>query len=131
MPRLVGQQGYTFNEILVAMTIAGIGVLGYAAATATVIRGNHASANYTAAVNLAQDKMEQLRGRATLGLESRCPNGGEIGLDALGNPGGIYNRCWRITDSPHGTKLRQVEVIVTWRDLESRSVALATLVFED
>jgi hypothetical protein len=131
VPRLFSQQGYTFNEILVAMMIGGIGVLGYAAVTATVIRGNQASANYTAAINLAQDKIEELRGQATLGIENRCPSSGDIALDALGNPRGIYERCWRITDSPHGAKLKQIEVIVSWRDLEPRSVALATLVFKE
>jgi hypothetical protein len=128
---LFSQEGYTFNEILVAMMIAGIGVLGYAATTAMVIRGNRASANYTAAINLAQDKIEELRGRATLDIENRCPNGGDIALDALGNPGGIYERCWRIADSPYGVKLKEIEVIVSWRDMEPRSVALATLVFTD
>ena len=51
------QQGYTFNEILVALAITGIAVLGYSATTISVIRGNDMSEDYTVAVNLAQDKM--------------------------------------------------------------------------
>ena len=126
-----GQLGYTFNEILVAMAITGIGVLGYAATTTSVFRGNHASANYTVAVNLAQDKMEELQGRAGLGNENRCPGAGENGLNAMRVPEGIYDRCWRITDSPLGTNLKQIEVVVAWRDAEPRSVALATLVYKE
>lgn len=125
------QQGFTFNEILVAMAITGIGVLGYAATTASVIRANHASSNYTVAVNLAQDKMEQLRGRAGLSNENRCPAAGENGLNVAGAAGGIHNRCWRISDSPLGMNLKQIEVTVAWRDTEPRSVTLATLVYKE
>jgi Tfp pilus assembly protein PilV len=125
------QQGYTFNEILTAMAITGIGVLGYAATTATVICGNYASANYTVAVNLAQDKIEQLRGSAGFGSENRCFGAGENGLNAMGVSGGIFDRCWRISDSPLGANLKQIEVVVTWRDSEPRSVALTTLVHKD
>jgi hypothetical protein len=126
---VTGQLGYTFNEILVAMAITGIGVLGYAATTASVLRGNYASANYTIAVNLAQDKIEQLSARTVLANENRCPGGGENGLSPMGVSGGIFDRCWRITDSPYGGNLKQLEVVVTWRDAESRSVSLTTLVF--
>lgn len=125
------QQGFTFNEILVAMVITGIGVLGYAATTISVIRGNYASSNYTVAVNLAQDKMEQLRGRAGISNENRCPVAGENGLNVTGGAGGIYNRCWRISDSPLGMNLKQIEVTVAWRDTEPRSVTLATLVYKE
>lgn len=125
------QQGFTFNEILVAMVITGIGVLGFAATTVSVIRGNYTSSNYTVAVNLAQDKMEQLRGLAGISNENRCPAAGENGLNAAGGVGGIYNRCWRISDSPLGMNLKQIEVIVAWRDPEPRSVTLATLVYKE
>jgi len=125
------QQGFTFNEILVAMVITGIGVLGYAATTISVIRGNYASSNYTVAVNLAQDKMEQLRGRAGITNDNRCPTAGENGLNVAGGAGGIYDRCWRISDSPLGINLKQIEVTVAWRDTEPRSVTLATLIYKE
>ena len=113
------------------MVITGIGVLGFAATTVSVIRGNYASSNYTVAVNLAQDKMEQLRGRAGISNENRCPAAGENGLTVAGGAGGIYDRCWRISDSPLGMNLKQIEVTVAWRDTEPRSVTLATLVYKE
>ena len=125
------QQGFTFKEILVAMVITGIGVLGFAATTVSVIRGNYASSNYTVAVNLAQDKMEQLRASAGISNENRCPVAGENGLTVAGGAGGIYDRCWRISDSPLGMNLKLIEVTVAWRDTEPRSVTLATLVYKE
>jgi prepilin-type N-terminal cleavage/methylation domain-containing protein len=125
------QQGFTFNEILVAMAISGIAVLGYTATTITVIRGNRASENYTIAVNLAQDKMEQLKAHARLANGSHCPAAGETGIKATGATGGIFNRCWKIADSTLAANLKQIEVTVTWRDAEPRSVSLATLVYQE
>ncbi|MGH7928991.1 MAG: type IV pilus modification PilV family protein [Candidatus Binatia bacterium] len=125
------EQGFTFNEILVAMAITGIGVLGYTATSVVVIRGNRASDNYTIAVNLAQDKLEQLKGRVTLANENRCPAAGDSGINTRGVPGGIFNRCWRIADSALGGSLKQIEVMVNWRDAEPHSVALVTLVYRD
>jgi Tfp pilus assembly protein PilV len=132
MPDLFGhlspEHGFTFNEILVAMVVTGVAVLGYAATTITVIRGNRTSENYTAAVNLAQDKMEQLRGPPILN-EIHCP--GDTGINARGASGGIFSRCWKTGDSTLGGSLKQIEVSVTWYDTEARAVTLTTLVYQE
>ncbi len=129
--RINSRRGMTFNEILVAMAISGIGVLGYAATTVNTIRANHTSGNHTAAVNLAHERLEQLKGAAKLANEDRCPDAGENGLNALGTAGGIFDRCWKIADSPLGANLKQVEVTVTWRDSGSGAVTLSTLVYKE
>ena len=129
--RPLRQSGYTFNEILVAVAVTGIAVLCYSASTITVIRGNHASENYTVAVNLAQDKMEQLRTHAPLANENRCPAAGESAINAKGAAGGIFNRCWKITDATVGANLKQIDVTVGWGDTDSHSVMLTTLVYQE
>jgi prepilin-type N-terminal cleavage/methylation domain-containing protein len=123
------QHGFTFNEILVAMAVAAIVVLGCAATTITVIRGNHMSGNFTAAVNLAQDKMELLRGQARIGNEIQCP--GDSSIDAMGTVGGIFKRCWKTVDSTLAGNLKEIEVSVTWHDGEPRSVTLTTLMYQE
>jgi Tfp pilus assembly protein PilV len=125
------QQGYTFNEILVALAITGIAVLGYSATTISVIRGNDMSEDYTVAVNLAQDKIEQLTAHASLGNEDRCPAAGETAINPRGGAGGIFNRCWKITDATIAPNLKQIEVTVSWGDSEPRSVSLTTLKYRE
>jgi len=124
------QQGYTFNEILVAMAVTGIAVLGYAATTITVIRGNRTSENYTVAVNLAQDKMEQLKSHSRLADGNYCP-ASDLALNAISAAGGKFNRCWKIADSPLAANLKQIEVTVDWHDTERRVVTLKTLIFQE
>ena len=123
------QQGFTFNEVLVAMSLVVVAVLGHFLSTLGVIRGNTSSDNYTVAVNLAHDKMEELRSLTRLSNEDRCPGLGDRGIAAVVAVAGIFDRCWKVMDSPLGTNLKQIDVIVSWRDYENHEVTLSTLVY--
>lgn len=123
------QKGFTFNEVLVAMSLVGVAVLGYFLSTLGVIRGSTSSDNYTVAVNLAHDKMEELKALAKLINEDRCPGAGDRGITAVAVVGGIFDRCWKVADSPLGTSLKQIDVTVSWQDYENHEVTLSTLVY--
>ena len=126
---MASQKGFTFNEVLVALSIVVVAVLGFFLTTLGVIRGNKTSDHYTVAVNLAHDKMEQLKAVAKLTNEDRCPSAGDHGITAVGGPGGVFDRCWKISDSPLGQNLKRVDVTVSWRDYENREVTFSTLIY--
>jgi Tfp pilus assembly protein PilV len=123
------QGGFTFNELLVAMNIVAVAVLGYSLSSGDVIRRQTINGNSTAAIHLAQDKIEELQARKILTDGDLCPSGGDQGLAANGVAPGIFNRCWRIAQSPLGTNLKQIGVTVSWRDHEAHQVTLSTLLF--
>lgn len=123
--------GFTFNELLIAMSVIVIAVLGLSMTTIAVIRGNKGNDNFAAAVNLAHDKMEQLKASKHLIIDDRCPGAGDNGMSGSGAPGGIFDRCWRITQSALGTGLKQVDVTVSWREPESHEITLSSLMFID
>ena len=123
------ESGFTFNEVLLAMNVIVIAVLGYSAGTGNVIRWNSASRDYTVAVNLAQDKLEQLKAQKIWIDVNTCPTAGDRNIAATGEPGGVYNRCWIVSNSPLGTELKQITVTVSWPDRKSREVTLTTLVY--
>jgi Tfp pilus assembly protein PilV len=133
MERIVSRQfrqlGFTYHELLVTMSIAAVALLGYSVSTVGVLRGSKAAADFTIAVNLAQDKMEQLKALAVAANVDRCPDLGDLGITAVGAPGGTFDRCWRVNDSPLGAKLKQVEVRVSWKDHENREVVLTSLIY--
>ncbi|HLG18920.1 MAG TPA: prepilin-type N-terminal cleavage/methylation domain-containing protein [Bdellovibrionota bacterium] len=54
-------QGFTLVEILVAMVVLAIGLLGMAAMTTLVIRGNQGASMLTSATNICQAKIESLK----------------------------------------------------------------------
>lgn len=123
------QAGFTFNELLVAMNIVVVTVLGYSLSSVDVIRRQTISGNSTAAIHLAQDKLEELQARKVLTDGDLCPSGGDRGISARGSAPGIFDRCWRVAPSPLGTDLKQIDVTVSWRDHEAHQVALSTLLF--
>jgi Tfp pilus assembly protein PilV len=125
------QRGYTFNEVLVAINIVVIAILGHSLSTVGVIRANLSNDSTTVAVNLAQDKMEQLKAQKKLVSDNRCPNSGDHAITATGAPNGIFDRCWRVFGSSFGTNLKQIDVIVSWRDREDREIVVSTLVYSE
>lgn len=123
------QAGFTYNEILISISLIAVGVLGLSLNTIGVIRGNHMSGNYTVATNLAQDKIEELRTSTPLLNVNFCPDSGDRHITAAGAAGGIYHRCWTVSDSPLGAELKQIDVIVSWQDYTPRQVKMTTLLF--
>jgi hypothetical protein len=121
--------GFTFNEVLLAMNLVVLGVLGYSAGTGNLIRWNSASRDYAVAVNLAQDKLEQIKAQKNWTDVNNCPASGDHDIAATGEPGGRYNRCWVIADSPLGAELKEITVTVSWPGRESREVTLTTLLY--
>jgi type IV pilus assembly protein PilV len=123
-----GQSGFTLLEVLIAVSILTIGLLGVASMQASAIRGNYFSDNTTTALCLAEDKMEDLMGRdfadAVL-VDATAANNGN--LDSITTvdfqetvnesgqvvAGGEYRRIWNIADSVD-PQMKTVTVVVTW-----------------
>jgi Tfp pilus assembly protein FimT len=122
------ESGFTFNEVLVAMNIAVIAVMSYSLGSANLIRRQVASDNSTIAIHLAQDKIEELQARRPLTDVTLCPSGGDHGLSAKSGIAGVFDRCWTIANSLLASDLKQIDVIVSWRDHEFHQVKLTTLI---
>lgn len=141
-PRAGGRQsGFTLIELMLAMVILSVGVLGIVKLQMQTSTGNLVSRNQTAAVNLARSKMEELRrvkeyyintqGGATqypagnprlqndgdnadLGNWS-SPDKQETGTFDEGlNEGGRYTIAWNIADNAPEIFMKTVRVRVTW-----------------
>ncbi|MBT5551108.1 MAG: prepilin-type N-terminal cleavage/methylation domain-containing protein [Nitrospina sp.] len=144
MNHLKHNSGMSLIEILIAVAIAGFGLLAYAMLSGSVIEKNAESKKSTVAVTLAQDKTEEIKDLATRillsdangldspvydsGTNSWTPTaGGEI-IDAEGNTGtsaGHYTRTWTINLVGSATYITDMTVTVKW-DNGSESKSLTT-----
>jgi len=119
-------RGFTLLELLFAMAIFAIGVLGVSAMADYVIKSNRQSRNLTTATTLAQNKIDDLRKVDYLAIM----NGTETGLDERGKTGsGIFSRAVRVATNPTPA-YKTVTVTVDWMDPVSRKVVLSTIIAE-
>jgi len=118
MRKFFNDSGFTLIEIMIAIFILTVGLLGVAGVAITVINGNAFSNKITTATALTQDKMEELRGTAYTSIS----DGGPETLES------IYTRTWAVTDdSPvDGMKTIEVNVKFQWKG-SSRNVTLQTM----
>jgi prepilin-type N-terminal cleavage/methylation domain-containing protein len=125
--------GFTLIEIIVAIALIAIGILGFSLNTIGIIQGNFISGNYTIATSLAQDKMEELLGQTSFTDVDNCTSPPDQDITATGETGGIYDRCWKIADpsTSLGANVKQIDVTVSWQDFLSRTVKVSTLVFTE
>lgn len=123
------QEGFTFNEILAALSIAVLAIMSYSLSSLQLIQRQTASGNSTAAIHLAQDKLEELQARKNPADADLCPSAGDHGISAKPGAAGIFDRCWRVAPSPLGAGLKQLDVTVSWRDTEPREITLSTLIY--
>lgn len=104
------QAGFTMIEVMVAVMLTAIAVIGVIGLYRVQTRSSGYSRFSTEASVLAADKLETLRTMQT-------PSGGtETGLDARGktSPPGPYARTWVVTQ-PLPTQWK-LEVTVSWDD---------------
>ena len=59
--KLRGKEGFSLIEVLVALVILAVGLLGLALFQTTAIKGNAIASKWTVATELAQDRLERFR----------------------------------------------------------------------
>jgi type IV pilus assembly protein PilV len=118
------QPGFTLLEVLIAISILTVGLLGVAQMQIMGIQGNYFSGNTTTALTLAEEKMEDLLGQSytavTTGNDANNP------IDETGQAGGIYTRMWIVADNTPITDTKTVTVNVSW-DNASHQVSLSCI----
>jgi prepilin-type N-terminal cleavage/methylation domain-containing protein len=138
--------GFTLIEVLVGITILTIGLLGVAKMQISAIQGNSMSSCTSAALSLAEEKMERImvtNFNDTVLADTETGNnnnltsittidhqevygGAPINIDETGglNAQGRYRRIWNIANHPSGFEnlptMKSVTVIVTWENDKHR-----------
>ncbi len=114
-PRLRNSNGFTLIEVLVAMVILSVGLLGTAALITGIIKGNKVSNRITTATTLAQDKMEEIK-------RDGYSNAGDETKASLPSPYDQYERKVTVIDPSPAANMKTVTVTVYWESSESISL---------
>jgi len=128
--------GFTLIEIMIAIFILTVAILGLAAVTTTTIKGNSFSKAMTTATTLVNDKLQDLKARTFTSSSVDADLSGAVSPGVThtdtGNPiESIYNRSWTVVDtlgSGSSIRYKTITVTVSWTWLGlSHSVQLQTI----
>ena len=126
-----GQKGFTLLEVMIAVFLLAVAIIGAASVTTSVIKSNSFSQTLTTATTLAKDKMEELKAstytaatqNASMWTGTDYANaGGTVQASATG---AYYSRLW----TAPGTDTKIITVTVTWPTNQTvqRTVELKTI----
>lgn len=118
-----GSRGFTLLEVMIAMIILAIALLGLAGLQITSFRGNSLASQITEATTLAQDQLEQLIATPFANLTGGNSN-------VTGTTGVTYNVQWTITPDPipPGVTSATVDVTVLWTQNTRHTVSIDSVI---
>ena len=114
--------GFTLMEVLVAMVILSVGLLGTAALITGIISSNKLSNRMSTATVLAQDKMEQIRGVEYADAEDEE---GTEDYNIIANYP-LYRRITDVVVGDPAAGMTKITVTVFW-DSDAHWVELKTI----
>jgi type IV pilus assembly protein PilV len=109
MGKLKKEEGFTLIEVLIALTVFAVGLLGVAAMQTSAIKVNSTAGKLTNLSTWGMDKIEEL---------SALPYSDPL-LDSAGNPhqevSGDYTISWTVIDDNPATSIKNISITVTGR----------------
>ncbi len=117
--------GFTLIEVLIAIVILSVGLLGMASLTVGIIKGNKLSNDLTTATTLAQDKMEDIKRIKETGYSNVVAETKAV----CSSPYTEYKREVLVTNDSPATNMKTVIVKTYWggTSKEDHHVELKTI----
>jgi prepilin-type N-terminal cleavage/methylation domain-containing protein len=117
-------KGFSLIEILIALVILSIALLGLAGLMIQTTKNNSFGGRMTEAATFAQDKLEEFR---AIGWVKIPPNTG--GIDQLNGAttGIVYTRNWQVAPNPINGNLKEITVTINWADQTNHSIRLFSI----
>jgi type IV pilus assembly protein PilV len=124
MININNNRGFTLIEVLVAMVILSVGLLGTAALITGIINNNQLSNKMSTATVLAQDKMEDIRRLEYSGMPTSDTTTTEL-YNSITNYS-LYKRVTFTDVANPAAGMKTITVTVYW-DSDAHSVELKTI----
>jgi type IV pilus assembly protein PilV len=116
------EDGFTLIELMITLVILSIGLVALAGLQVSAIKGNTFSKRMTAAVSIANQKLEQIKDTAYANILSEAST--QITQSDM-----TFTRQVTVTNNTPLANTKTVNVTVTWSDgSTTRSVPIITII---
>lgn len=126
--------GFTILEVLIAMAIFAVGILGVAKMQLSAVSGNSSARGMTEAATVGQQQIERLMALPYDDpLLADTNVDGDAGLDEITAPDNstvvdtVYNILWNVADDQPIQGAKKIRVIVRW---QSSGFGVKQIVFD-
>ena len=117
--------GFTLLEVMVAALVFSLLLIALPSLLTATTRANRHARSMTAAMSLAQDKLEDLRRQPYTALASGSDPAALTEMEAGGAQRAVYTRKWSVDNGPV-TDTKTIVVQVEWPDAGTQRVELRT-----
>lgn len=128
-----GTGGFTLIEVMIALFILVVALLGLISTTVIVVKANSFSKTMTTATTLAKDRLEQLKNASYTALAGGTDYAtANSTVQTSPSASSMFTRTWTVTaDGTPATGMKTIQVTVQWNwQNASHNVDLRTIVAE-
>ena len=128
--RKISNTGFTVIELLAALLILMIGVLGLAVLTSVAVQGNDLSDEVSIAAILAREKLEELKrlGYDDLRLKEGTYLDPSNPIESGNYSNSAFNRKWEVFQSSAKANVKTIRVTVSWTNSGEHSIIMSTMI---
>ena len=122
------EEGFTLLELLVALAILSVGLLGTAVLTTGIIRGNFFSKNITSATAVAQTTIEGAQRVGYTAVNTYLTDSSKVPPTV--SMGGVsFSQSASVTNNSPASNMKTISIMVSWNEANNaaRSVTLQTI----
>jgi prepilin-type N-terminal cleavage/methylation domain-containing protein len=123
--------GFSLIELMIASLILTVGVAALIYCISYSLQKSREPYNRSVAMDLAQQKLEELRNEDYSLLASGHDvnaQGAQISIDPYGQPGGMFTRQWVVQEDTPMAGTKTVGVTVSWQAMQVLSVGVTTII---
>lgn len=128
--KLRNRSGFTLIEVMIAVFVLAVVLVGLISVTIMIIKGNDFSRRVTTATTLAKDKIEDIKRQSYAATAAGTTTDYWNADSSSGSSGAYFTRTTTVSANTPAANMKTVVVVVSWTWIGTHNVTLRTIIGE-